>query len=698
MSFERPAAAGGTADEVAARIDDLRSEIKHHQFLYYVLECPEISDAEFDGLFRALQALEAAHPELVTLDSPTQIVGGTISGDFRPVRHRVPMLSLANAMDYEELDRWQERLLKSLDLPESQASCLRYVCELKIDGLSVALTYKDGLFVEAATRGNGEIGEDVTLNLKTVTDLPFKLKPRAGEKLPRLLEVRGEVYMPNSSFNELNAELEDNGEMPFANPRNAASGSLRQKDPRITKQRRLSLWTYFAYLSDPELPEFTTHSETLDYLQSFDFPVNKNRCVANDMQEVKEFCRQWESARHGLDYQTDGVVIKLDNRSYWSRAGATAHSPRWAIAFKYPPDEARTIVNSIEWDVGRTGAITPVANLAPVRLAGTTVKRATLHNFEQVRRLDVRVGDLVVIRKAGEIIPEVLRVLNEERAASVSVVVEPVCCPICQSVLQRLGTEVALRCLNISCPAQVKRRLEHFVSRDAMNIEGFGEVVISQLYDAGWVQDPSHLYRITEEQLLSLARMGKKSADKLLKNLQASKTQPLANLVFALGIRHVGSKTAALLADRFAGMQAIASAGQDELASVEGIGAVVAEAIVEWFGTPANQDLIKQLHELGLNMESKEDSVAFSQHLAGKTFVLTGTMESMDRGEAEKKLKSRGAKATSSVSKKTDYVVVGDSPGSKLKKAQELGITVLSEAEFLELLEGDAIHVHEDLK
>lgn len=678
-------------DSAALRIEDLSRQIEHHRFLYYVLDRPEISDADFDRLFKELQELESRFPDLVLPSSPTQKVGAAPSTEFKQVRHEIPMLSLSNAMSNDDLDKWGDRIVRTLELSPEQAAQLEFVCELKIDGLSISLRYERGRLVRGATRGSGDVGEDVTLNLKTIEALPQQLKALPDGSIPRLLEVRGEVYFPISSFRQLNAQLADEGQQGFANPRNAASGSLRQKDPRVTARRKLSLWTYFAHLAadDGQIKEPETHEGSLEMLSQLGLPVNEHRTVARGIDGVKRFCEAWFERRHELDYQTDGVVIKLNDRSLWKRLGATAHSPRWAIAFKYPPDEEETVLESIECEVGRTGAVTPVAHLKPVQLAGTTVKRASLHNFEQIRRLDIRVGDTVLVRKAGEIIPEVLHVVLAKRPRNSAPVIEPNSCPVCDSKLERLGTEVALRCVNAHCPAQTQRRLEHWVSRSAMDIEGLGSVLISQLLDAGLVADPADIYTLTVEQLLTLERMGKKSADKVIANIEQSKQRPLANLINALGIRHVGAQMAEVLADRFHSMEALIQATNEGLDQLEGVGPAITEAIRDFFAVPANLELIRRLGECGVKLKSEGSEVLrepASQVLAGKSFVLTGTLPSLDRLEAEKLIKAHGGKVSSSVSKKTDYVLAGESAGSKLAKAQELGITVIDEARFKELI------------
>lgn len=679
-------------NEARKRIEELTRQVEHHRFQYYVLDDPKVSDAEFDKLFRELQQLEKEYPDLASPSSPTQTVGAAPSTEFKQVRHRIPLLSLANAMGEEDLNSWSDRLYRALDQGHDERH-LSFACELKIDGLSIALTYKDGNFVQGATRGNGEVGEDVTNNLRTVAALPKELKPLVidGEPyMPEMVEVRGEVYMPVSSFTALNKALEEEGEPTFANPRNAASGSLRQKDPRKTAKRKLGLWVYFVYITDAKLKEPTNHIENLELLAKLGFPVEPNRRHAATIGDVTKFCRDWDEKRHDLDYQTDGVVVKVNERGLWSQLGATSHSPRWAIAFKYPPEEADTVIEDIVFDVGRTGAVTPVAWLKPVQLAGTTVKRATLHNAEQIKRLDVRVGDTVVVRKAGEIIPEVLSVKVEKRPASSQPFVYAATCPVCGTALERIGQEVVYRCPNVyGCQAQIERRIEHWVGRDAMDIDGVGSSLIQQLVAHKLIGNPADLYKLTEEQLMQLERMGKKSAQNILSAIAASKSRALPNLIFALGIRHVGSAGAELLADRFQSIDKLAQASSDEIAGIEGIGPKIATIVAEYFSHPQHQDLIEELRKAGVSLEYAESDrpEQLAPTLAGKTFVLTGTLETMERADAEKSIKLRGGKISSSVSKKTDYVVVGASPGSKLTRAQELGITVIDETGLKKLLE-----------
>lgn len=680
-------------EQARRRIEELTRQVEHHRFSYYVLDRPEISDADFDKLFNELADLERKYPELILPGSPTQKVGAAPSTEFKQVKHRVPLLSLANAMGREDLEKWADRLYRTLDTAPG-SSVLSYVCELKIDGLSIALTYKNGVFVEGATRGNGEVGEDVTLNLKTIPGLPKELKPLklpdGTTHMPALVEVRGEVYMPVSSFTNLNAALEEENEPTFANPRNAASGSLRQKDPRKTAKRKLGFWAYFVYITDPQTKEPTAHYDNLQLLADLGFPVEPNRRVARTVDDVIKFCDDWDKRRHDLDYQTDGVVIKVNERNLWGALGATSHSPRWAIAFKYPPEESDTIIENIHFDVGRTGAVTPVAWLKPVQLAGTTVKRATLHNAEQIKRLDVRVGDTVVVRKAGEIIPEVLSVRVEKRPADSQPFVYPTSCPICETPLERIGQEVVFRCPNIyGCLAQIERRIDHWVGRDAMDIDGVGSSLIQKLVEHKLIANPADLYKLTDDDLKTLGRgMGDKSRQNVLSAIEKSKTRPLPNLIFALGIRHVGASNAELLAERFQSLEKLAKATEDEIAQVEGIGPKIAATVVEYFSHEENLKMLETLREAGVSLEYSQSDrpEALAQTFAGKTFVLTGTLETMDRSDAEKSIKQRGGKISSSVSKKTDYVVVGASAGSKLARAQELGITVIDEAEFKQLL------------
>ncbi len=694
-------------DAARQRIEELSKVVEHHRFRYYVLDNPEVSDAVFDELYNELIALEEKYPELKLPSSPTQKVGAAPSTEFKQVKHRVPMLSLSNAMGSEDLEKWEERILRGLGQSADEANQLAYACELKIDGLSIALTFKNGEFIEGATRGDGEVGEDVTLNLKTISVLPQKLTPipvnadgtlaedanapGVEARVPELLEVRGEVYLPVSAFQALNESMLDANEPTFANPRNAAAGSLRQKNPRITAKRRLAVFTYFVYVTDPTIKQPTTHTESLRMLKLLGLPVEPNHDVVHGASAVKAYCDKWALARHGLDYQTDGIVIKLNERSLWSELGNTSHSPRWAIAYKYPPEEAETTLDAIQFEVGRTGAVTPVAILHPVKLAGTTVKRASLHNADQIARLDVRVGDTVIVRKAGDIIPEILSVNPSKRAADSQPFQYPTRCPICDTQLVREGEEVAVRCPNTyGCLSQRERRLKHWVSRDAMDIEGVGEVLVSEFVKNDLVNKPSDFYKLTLDKLMALPRMGLKSAEKAIKNIEGSKTRPFARVINALGIRHVGTTMADLLAENYPSMKSLRNASVSDLAAIEGVGPVVAETIFQFFQEPQVNQLIDELSQLGVRMEDDVEELAreaLPQTLAGKTFVITGTLETLERSEAEKAVKARGGKATSSVSKNTSFLVVGASPGSKVAKAQQLNVPILDETEFLKLLE-----------
>ncbi len=684
--------------EHVKRAEQLARLIEHYRFCYYVLDKPEIEDAEFDKLFRELQDLETRHPELISPSSPTQTVGAAPSTEFKQVKHRIPLLSLSNAMSDDELRKWEERIFRALEIEDEQGKKrVEYVCELKIDGLSCALTYKNGVFVEGATRGNGEIGEDVTYNLKTIPSIPRELKldsdklpPEFARRIPELLEVRGEIYMPVSSFTALNDSLREDDQPTFANPRNAASGGLRQKDPRKTAKRKLGFWAYFLYITDPELKQPATHFENLELLKAYGFPVEPGKLLAKSLDDVIAFCDEWATKRHDLDYQTDGVVVKMNERRFWDSVGVTAHSPRWAVAYKYPPEESETIVEDVKFEVGRTGAVTPVASLAPVQLAGTTVKRASLHNAEQIKRLDLRIGDTVLVRKAGEIIPEIISVNFKKRAGDASgPLVYPTHCPVCNTPLERAGTEVAFRCPNqYGCQAQIERRIEHWVGRDAMDIDGVGSVLIQQFVAHGLVKSVADLYKLTFESLTSIERLGKKSAENILASLEKSKSRPLANVVYALGIRHVGASGAELLAEKFPSIAELSAASQEEVTAIEGIGPAIAQSVAEFFAQPEVKQTVSELQELGVRLFSDTTQVEkLAQTFASMTFVLTGTMETLDRSEAEKMIKARGGKVTSSVSKKTDYVVAGASAGSKLTKAGELGIKVIDEAQFRAMLE-----------
>jgi len=659
------------------RVEELRRIIEYHNYRYYVLDKPEISDAEYDALMRELERLEEAHPELVTPDSPTQRVGGEPLEAFATVEHPIPLLSLANAFTEEELFHFDRRVREL-----TGEAKVEYVLELKIDGLAVALTYEGGIFVRGATRGDGYRGEDITANLKTIRSLPLRLQ---GE-YPPLLEVRGEVFMPVAAYRRLNAEREARGEEPFANPRNAAAGSVRQLDPRIAASRSLDIFVYGIGIARGR--EFHTHSEVLAFLQEAGFKVNGHYVLCQGIEEVLAAVRRWDpQRRRDLPYEIDGLVIKVNSLALQERLGATAKSPRWAIAYKFPAEQAVTTVKDIIVSVGRTGVLTPTAVLEPVRLAGTTVGRAALHNLDYIREKDIRLGDRVVVQKAGDIIPEVVAVLPEARTGEEKEFQMPERCPACGAEVVRLPGEAAHRCTGLACPAQLQEGLLHFASRDAMAIDGLGPALIRQLVERGLVKNPADLYRLTREDLVGLERMGEKSAANLLAAIEASKKRPWDRLLFGLGIRYVGSRMAQLLAGHYPSLRALMAAGEEELTAIPEIGPKVAASIVRFFAEPQNQAVIAALEKAGVNTGGKgEEREAGPKPLAGKAFVLTGTLARFTRSEAKELLESLGAQVRGSVSAKTDYVVVGANPGSKLTRARELGIPVLTEEEFEKLL------------
>jgi DNA ligase (NAD+) len=653
------------------RIAELTAEIERHARLYYTEDRPELTDAAYDALVRELMDLEAAHPELAREDSPTRRVGGLPLCDLPNVRHEVPLLSLENAYSKEELKVWAERLSGRLGrLPE-------LVTELKIDGLSVTLVYEEGRFIRAATRGDGTTGEDVTPNVRTIRAVPLRLSA-AG--VPRLLEVRGEVYFPKKAFRALNTAREEAGEPIFANPRNAAAGSLRLLDSRITAERRLSMSLYAVARWDGE-GEPRTQQETLEALDRLGFPVQKERALATSLADVEAFLDEWQEKRHSLEFETDGVVLKVNALADQKRLGATAKCPRWAVAFKYPPEEATTRVLAIAVQVGRTGALTPVAEFEPVQLAGTTVKRATLHNYEDLARKDVRVGDTVAVEKGGDVIPKVTRVLLEKRPEGTRPFEMPEHCPVCSGPITRATGAVAFRCVNPSCPAKLREALRHFVSRRAMDVEGLGDERIDQLLTEGLASDVASLYDLTAERLAPLERWGEKSAANVLAELARSKDAGLARLLFGLGIRQVGEKTAKLLARAFGSMETLAVASEEALLAVPEIGPETANGIREWLARPENVALVEKLRSAGVRM-TEEAGPDTGGALAGKTFVLTGTLSRRTRDEAAAAIESAGGKVSGSVSKKTAAVIAGDEAGSKLEKARALGVPVWTEEDL----------------
>ncbi len=662
------AKSGTVAKDPAARTAELREGIERHARLYYVEDRPEITDAEYDALLRELIALEKAHPELVTPDSPTQRVGGTPAGELPSVRHEIPLLSLENAYSPEELEAWVKRVTERLD---GRTPAL--VCELKIDGLSVSLTYDAGVLVRAATRGDGTTGEDVTPNVRTIHAVPLVLK--ISSKVPRLLEVRGEVYMPKKSFAALNRAREEAGEPLFANPRNVAAGSLRLLDAKITASRRLSAFLYsIARWEGAGGPD--GQSESLFTLEELSFPVNPHRAVVSDAKGVLAFLDTWRTKRHDLPFETDGVVVKVDALVDQKRLGQTAKFPRWAIAYKYPPEEATTVVTGIVVQVGRTGVLTPVAEFTPVQLAGTVVKRATLHNHEDLARKDVRVGDTVAVEKGGDVIPKVTRVLLEKRPKGARAFAMPERCPACGETVVRQEGEVAVRCVNPSCPAQAAERLHHFVSRRAMDVEGLGDERIEQLLGAGLLEDIASLYGLRAEQLAPLQRWGEKSAANVIEEIGKSKDAGLARLLFGLGIRQVGEKTAKLLARRFLSMEALEKADEEALTAVSEIGPETARGILVWLARGPNRALLSKLAAAGVRMTESPVAPEAGGYLSGGVFVLTGTLPRRSREEAAAAIESAGGKVSGSVSKKTTAVIAGDEPGSKLDKAKSLGVAV----------------------
>lgn len=672
------------ADERAADLaeaDKLRREIRHNEYLYYVLDAPEITDAEYDRMMVRLRELEARYPDSIPADSPTQRVGGRASSQFTEVRHLEPLLSLGNVFSAEELRAFDERVRSGLPA----GSKVEYVMEPKIDGLACSLIYENGKLVRAATRGDGVVGENVTANVRTIRSIPLTLKVPDGETVPELLDVRGEVYMPRQAFMRLNEQRAERGESEFANPRNAAAGSLRQLDPQVTASRSLSFFAYYL-VGEGAQPK---HSESLALLAHYGFKVSENYKVVENIDEAIKYIGDFNELRQGLSYDTDGAVIKVNDVYQQRILGATGKDPRWATAYKYPPEQAETTLEDIDWRVGRTGVLTPTAVLTPVKLSGSVISRATLHNEDFIRAKDIRIGDRVVINKAGEIIPEVLRVVVEKRTGDEKEVEIPSVCPECGWRVERQGEEAAIRCTNPHCPALGREGLIHFVSRDAMNIDGCGPSVINALLDAGLVRDAADLYSLRKDDLLKLERMGEKSADNLLAALAESKKNELDKLLFALGIRHVGAKVARILATEFGSMEKLQQAQPEELAQIRDIGDKIAESVVTWLNVPANIDLVERLSAAGLTMTftppaSQEDNPFF-----GKTLVFTGTMPTLGRAEAKTMAQDVGAKVSVSVSKKTDYVIAGAEAGSKLEKAQQLGVTVIDEAEFLRLLKGE---------
>ncbi|MFL6335487.1 MAG: NAD-dependent DNA ligase LigA [Pyrinomonadaceae bacterium] len=668
------------AKSIEAEIGRLRAEVLRHEELYYLHDRPEISDVEYDALVARLRALEEEHPEFQTPDSPTLRVGGRPAEGFAEYVHRRPMLSLENSYNIEDLRAFDERCRR---LAEGRA--FEYVAELKIDGLSLSVHYEGGVLVRGVTRGDGRVGEDVTPNVRTIRSVPLRLKGAAEGEAE--VEVRGEAYLSRRAFERINAEREEAEESKFANPRNAAAGTLRQLDPKVVARRRLDLFAYDVLRG--ERKPFPTHWEALEWLAAAGFTVNPRRAKCTDIEGVIQFCNEMEAERDRLEYEIDGVVVKVNSTALQDEFGATAKAPRWAIAYKYPARQATTQVESIVVQVGRTGALTPVANLTPVQLAGTVVARATLHNEDEIERLGVKIGDWVNIEKSGEVIPKVLNVVTSRRTGVENSFRFPVKCPVCGGVVSRPEGEVVSRCVAADCPAQLKGRLLHYASRRAMRIEGLGEALVEQLVQKHLVRDVADLYALKPEEVSGLERMAEKSASNLLAQIEASKARDLPQLVYGLGIRHVGERTAAILARHFRSLEALKNASVEQMDDIHEIGLTVAESVRDWFGDEGNVQLCERLRAAGVRTEIAAGAVGerADEAFAGKQFVLTGRMETLTRDEARALIEARGGRVTSTVSKKTDYVVAGEEAGSKLDKAQALGLNIIDEAALRAMLD-----------
>jgi DNA ligase (NAD+) len=667
--------------DIRDQIDRLRGEIRQHDYLYYVLNRPEISDRRYDALLAELKRLESEHPDLVTPDSPTQRVAGRPVEGFPSVRHSVPMLSVDNTYNADELRAFDVRVRKQLDTDDYD-----YVVELKIDGLAVGLHYEEGALVTGATRGDGEVGDDVTANIRTIKAIPLSLIGTDG--VPAVVEVRGEVYMPTSSFVRLNRVRVEAGESPFANPRNAAAGSLKLLDARITATRNLSFFAYATgELSEPLADD---HYHALERLESLGLPVNPHIARASSIDEVVDVCLSWSDRRIDLDYQIDGMVIKVNRFDQRDVLGATGRAPRWCISYKFPAERARTVVEDIVVQVGKSGILTPVARLTPVSVSGTTVQRASLHNFDELQRLDVRVGDTVLIEKAGEIIPQVVEVKQDLRPDGTTPFPVPAACPNCGAEVVKDEAGVYIRCPNPQCVGQLKERLRYFAGRGQMDIEHLGTSLIDQLVDNGLIESFADLYRLTKDDLTKLERMGDKSAERVLDGIEASRTRELWRFVAALGIRHVGGQSAQVLADRFGSLEALMDASQERLEAVEQVGPVMAESIYQYFRDPRHRAVVDDLLSVGVKPQ-RPTHAKKSQALEGKTVVVTGTLDHFSRQQAQRAIKEAGGKAASSVSKKTAFVLAGADPGSKLDKARSLGVAVIDEEEFMRMLgQGDS--------
>lgn len=662
-------------ENIKKEIEHLREEIQKHNYYYYVLDQPIVSDYEYDVLLKQLTQLEQDNPEYITIDSPTQRVGAKPLEQFNTARHMMPMLSLAKAFSEKELADFDQRIRKNY--PQEYYD---YVVELKIDGLAIALVYEDGLLTRGATRGDGVEGEDVTQNLRTINSIPLKLRDYSGTGV---LEVYGEVYMNRDSLKKLNDERSRLAENLFANPRNAAAGSVRQLDSAITASRKLDTFIYQA--AGTKVDRFSTHMELLDFLKESGFRVNSNIKLCANIKEAIDYCRFWQNKKKELNYDIDGMVIKVNQLSLREKLGSTTKNPRWAIAFKFPPEQMTTIIRDIIVGVGRTGALTPVAILDPIFISGSRVQRATLHNEDEIKRKDVRIGDTVLVQKAGEIIPEIVQVIKEKRTGKEKVFQMPTKCTVCGSEVIKIDGEVVSRCNNISCPAQVKETIRHFVSRSAMDMDGLGPALINKLVDQKIIKDFADLYYLKKEDLLKLERMADKSSDNIIKAIENSKNRPLDNLIFALGIRHVGIFVSQLLAEKINNLLDLEKFTLDDLMQIEGIGPIMAESIILFFQQKENRALIEKLLNAGVNF-SQEKQTAEKQSLAGKQFVLTGTLENYTREEAKEIIEKKGGRVTGSVTKKTDFLLLGKEPGSKYQKALDLKIKIIGEEDFNEMI------------
>lgn len=649
------------------KIEHLKEELNKYSYQYYVLDNPLISDYEYDKMYSELKELENKYPEYITPDSPTQRVGG-LSSSFKEITHKYRLYSLDNTYSYDELKKWYEKIEKEFNTE------IELVCELKIDGLAIALTYTNGYFKQGATRGNGIVGEEITQNLKTIKAIPLKLFEEAD------VEVRGEIYMPITSFEKLNKNMEK----PFANPRNAAAGSLRQLDSSITAQRDLSMFSYTAIIEKAEYNP-KTHYESIEYIKELGFKTNPNIRLVKNIEEAIEFCKEWENKRFELDYATDGVVIKVNNLAYQKELGFTSRAPKWATAFKFPPEEISTKLIDIEIGVGKTGAVTPVAILEPIQIGGSIVSRASLHNFDEINRLDIRIGDRVLIKKAAEIIPKVIKVIDTPEHEHLKKYQIPEKCPECSAKLEEREGEVNLYCSNEQCPSVIKAKLEYWVSKEAMDMDNIGPSIISQLYSKGLIKTPVDFYKLKETDLLNLDLIKEKSASNIYNSIQNSKNRPLSRFITGLSIRHVGKETAEILTSEYPSINALQNASIEDLSNIDGIGEKIAESIYKYFRNEENIKMIEEFEELGFEF-TNNSMPQKSTEFTGKTFVLTGTMNSMTRDEASDIIKQRGGKVSSSVSKKTSYVIVGENPGSKLEKAKNLGVIILKEEEFLKLI------------